>query len=202
MNFDEILIAGVAIKVLEGHYQLYVADTEVMSDEWTPGPGDVCVDAGFGPGAWTLVALARGARVVAVDPRAYCHTLLEGALAFLDSPDCQVLKLGLHDHQGVLSFDEGAGRFCNGHELYPVITLDFLELPRLDYFNLDVEGCEMAVLDGARETLTRCKPKVIIEVHAGMQVEQQDVIEILRSYGYQHFRDSFGFLIAEYKEMA
>ncbi|MEA2700657.1 MAG: rRNA (cytidine2498-2-O)-methyltransferase [Myxococcales bacterium] len=32
-----------------------------------PGPGDVCVDLGAAPGGWTMTALKRGARVIAVD---------------------------------------------------------------------------------------------------------------------------------------
>jgi 23S rRNA (cytidine2498-2'-O)-methyltransferase len=32
-----------------------------------PGPGDLCVDLGAAPGGWTMTALRRGARVIAVD---------------------------------------------------------------------------------------------------------------------------------------
>jgi 23S rRNA (cytidine2498-2'-O)-methyltransferase len=33
-----------------------------------PGPGELCVDLGAAPGGWSWLLLARGARVVAVDP--------------------------------------------------------------------------------------------------------------------------------------
>lgn len=46
----------------------------------------------------------------------------------------------------------------------PVVTIDSLKLPRLDFFKLDVEGMESEVLAGARETLRRCRPLLLVEV--------------------------------------
>ncbi len=46
----------------------------------------------------------------------------------------------------------------------PLMTLDSLELPRLDFLKIDVEGMEEDVLKGALETIKRCKPQIFIEV--------------------------------------
>ena len=43
------------------------------------------------------------------------------------------------------------------------MTVDSLKLDQLDLLKLDLEGHEYAGLLGARETIMRCKPFVIVE---------------------------------------
>lgn len=45
----------------------------------------------------------------------------------------------------------------------PMVSIDSLELPRVDYMKIDVEGCEPLVLLGAQETIKRCKPVILFE---------------------------------------
>ncbi|HTI83470.1 MAG TPA: FkbM family methyltransferase [Acetobacteraceae bacterium] len=49
--------------------------------------------------------------------------------------------------------------------LVPVraITIDSLALKRLDLLKIDVEGMELEVLEGARRTIKRCSPVILIE---------------------------------------
>lgn len=44
-----------------------------------------------------------------------------------------------------------------------LVSLDSLQLPRLDLLKIDVEGMETDVLDGAMETITRHRPVLVIE---------------------------------------
>jgi FkbM family methyltransferase len=46
----------------------------------------------------------------------------------------------------------------------PMLAIDSLALARLDFFKLDVEGMELEVLRGARATLERHKPILLVEV--------------------------------------
>jgi glycosyltransferase involved in cell wall biosynthesis len=81
-----------------------------------------------------------------------------------------------------------------------VVALDrFLEsfpLDRLDFMNLDVEASEREVLQGARRTIRRFKPKIVIEVHEGVSVEDLER-EISMSDGDYAFTREDGFLVAE-----
>ncbi len=45
------------------------------------------------------------------------------------------------------------------------MAIDALKLPRLDFLKLDIEGMEPKALDGARETILRCKPIIQAEHH-------------------------------------
>ena len=44
------------------------------------------------------------------------------------------------------------------------ITIDDLKLERCDFIKIDVELCELLVLEGAMNTILKYKPKIIIEV--------------------------------------
>jgi len=46
-------------------------------------------------------------------------------------------------------------------------TLDSFQLPDVDFIKIDCEGYEYAVLTGARETLERCRPTLIVEQKFG-----------------------------------
>jgi hypothetical protein len=44
-----------------------------------------------------------------------------------------------------------------------VVTVDSLCLPRCALLKVDVEGMELAVVDGARDTIARCRPLLYLE---------------------------------------
>jgi FkbM family methyltransferase len=43
------------------------------------------------------------------------------------------------------------------------ITVDSLNLPRLDFAKIDVDGCEQFALEGMKDTIARCRPIIFIE---------------------------------------
>ena len=53
-----------------------------------------------------------------------------------------------------------------GYKVYralPRRTLDSFRLPLIDFIKIDVEGYELAVLEGARQTLLHCRPLIMVE---------------------------------------
>ncbi len=66
-------------------------------------------------------------------------------------------------------------------------TLDWYGFQDIDFMKVDCEGYEYFVMEGAEETLRRCKPCIIIEQkpnkasHFG--IGEQDAIELLLGFG-------------------
>ena len=64
-------------------------------------------------------------------------------------------------------------------------------IDRLDFIKMDIEGAEVAALEGARRTIRRFRPKIAIEynratcLRAGTSWEELDAL--LDSYGYDRF---------------
>lgn len=73
-----------------------------------------------------------------------------------------------------------------GDDGTPMRRLDDFALDEVDFIKVDVEGYERQVLEGGRETLTRCKPVVIVEQKdfAGRYGgERYGAAELLQSLG-------------------
>lgn len=64
--------------------------------------------------------------------------------------------------------------------------LDYFKLKHVDLMKVDVEGFETEVVMGARETLGRCRPIIVIEQKTGAQrygFAQTQAVELLQSMG-------------------
>ncbi len=69
-----------------------------------------------------------------------------------------------------------------------LLALDSLNLQRLDFFKLDVEGFEVRALRGAKDTIHRCRPVMLIEVNESalsrQGVDAYDIFAELDGLGY------------------
>jgi FkbM family methyltransferase len=52
-----------------------------------------------------------------------------------------------------------------GPGIVPTLRVDDLDLPACDLIYLDIEGCEARALEGAADTIRRCRPVIALEVH-------------------------------------
>jgi FkbM family methyltransferase len=64
------------------------------------------------------------------------------------------------------------------------VSIDSLNLSRLDFLKLDVEAMEEQVIRGASATMTRCKPIVQIEQ---LKANQLSLNKLIESFGYVVF---------------
>jgi FkbM family methyltransferase len=69
-------------------------------------------------------------------------------------------------------------------QLVPVhmVSIDSLDLPRIDLIKLDVEGMEEEVLVGAARTLERARPVLVVEV---LKSDRESVARLLTAAGYR-----------------
>lgn len=75
-----------------------------------------------------------------------------------------------------------------GGERIEVRTLDSFDLDRLDFIKIDVQGYEKFILKGAKNTINKCKPTIIIEME-DHQLKRfgygvTELFELIRSFGY------------------
>lgn len=78
-----------------------------------------------------------------------------------------------------------------------VRTLDSFHFDMVDFIKIDCEGYEHHVVDGARETLMRCKPCVIVEqkqhiMGRNFGIQGTPAVDMLKSMGYRVRREIGG----------
>ena len=71
------------------------------------------------------------------------------------------------------------------------ITIDALNLPRLDLLKIDVEGMELEALEGAQATIGRHLPIIVVEK---IKTDRAALAAVLESHGYRHFETGMNLL--------
>ncbi len=154
-------------------------------------PGDVVVDAGAHIGTHTL-QLARmvGAkgRVLAFEPqlKTYQELLVNLDLNDVHNVQAEFVALGSENRRVSMNAanpgNEGATKVGHGGNRVELRTLDSYHLERVDFLKIDVEGFERYLLEGARETIRRHHPPMLIEIWP----ENRDkVLPLLADLGYE-----------------
>lgn len=64
----------------------------------------------------------------------------------------------------------------------PTQTIDSFQFETVDFIKIDVEGHEMSVLEGARKTIERCLPWLVVEA---LGDQQHEVRAFLKPLGYE-----------------
>jgi hypothetical protein len=92
--------------------------------------------------------------------------------------------------------DDIGGGHVGGSGKVPVFLIDDLNLPVCNLIHLDIEGYEPFALEGAKETLVRCRPVVAIEncekwlVRYGNSLST--IEDFLKNLGYTHTASARG----------
>jgi FkbM family methyltransferase len=159
--------------------------------------GGVVVDAGANIGAHTMAfsaAVGPEGRVVAVEPQRQLTHMLCGSLALNGTPNVIVKNIALGRERGVVRIPLldyagpnnfgglEVGQFSEG-EAIGVAPLDEWNMERLDFLKIDVEGYELNVLHGAKETIARCQP--VLSVEADREPNVPATLAWLRLNGYR-----------------
>lgn len=169
---------------------------------WQPylPEGGVVVDAGANIGAHTLAFAATvgpSGTVFAIEPQRPLFHMLCGSLALCGVDNVIAKNCALAREPGAVRvprLDYAAPQNFGGLALGDVpadapvesvvaIPLDSLGLQRLDFLKIDVEGAELSVLHGAKETISRCRP--VMSVEADREQNVPATLAWLRLNGYR-----------------
>lgn len=165
-------------------------------------PGITAVEAGANKGV-TAIALAQAigqtGHLYAFEPIPDYYSQLQSNLSLKGIANVTTYKLALNNQTGRIAFykREGGGggiTHAEGGEMLWVeatTITEFLiveEIHVFDLLNLDCEGSELLVLQGAQSALEKYTPKIFCEIHHDYlnELEQSvdDVISFLRQLDY------------------
>lgn len=173
--------------------------------------GGTAVDVGANQGVFAYALAAIAERVVAFEPNpdyaAFARFMLRGRaevhqLALADAPGRGSFYVPLSDQGMVLHL---AGSLKRTHAQFPRIATHEVEIRTLDDFGLtdvrfikaDVEGSEREVLDGARTTIARDRPRILLELLSGTHQDPGGhTAAICEDFGYDAFIVQHGARIA------
>jgi FkbM family methyltransferase len=151
-------------------------------------PGHVFVDVGANVGAYSLRALSKGMTVYSFEPNPENIKILKRN-AEINRLPAAILEFALGASEGTakMSQNGATSRIVDEGIEVPVRALDSLNYPRVDLLKVDVEGYELEVFRGAKGTLARCHPDIMIEMHHWIGAEAEaEIFGILLANGY-HF---------------
>jgi len=187
------------IKKILGIYEPEVTEIVVNLSKGTK----VCIDVGCHVGYISL-AMLKGmgleGKLICIDPIQEDMELINKTLEKNKASDFTTLAIGLGDENkkmtaGVYT-DSGMARFSDSkfsNDVTPHTTNTFeiktmdtvcreLNISKVDFIKIDVEGYEYKVLKGAENLLNNSKPKLLIELHG--KPTGEEVVEYLEKLNY------------------
>jgi len=151
------------------------------------------------------LAAARDAKVLAFEPNAVNFACASVTCALNTLTNCTLVRGGLgadatgltiktHDDNGVPL--GGGSRLVAGRTGSERARFDEIEIHTIDshveasahvgLIQLDIEGHEMAALAGARDTIARCRPLLVLEAHGPADFAQEPLMQTLATdFGYR-----------------
>jgi len=170
--------------------------------------GMVCLDVGGNLGYYATLEskmVGKTGQVIAIEPSPNSFKYLKHNLALLNKSNYEVFNFACGIEEGearfLISDHSNTSRVLKEGEKttsdmnvvkVPVKKLDtFLKeklLKKLDFLRMDVEGYEMQILEGAKESIGKFKPMIQIEVHLQRlgKNNTKKLLKGLKTDGYQN----------------
>ena len=162
-------------------------------------PGSIAIDAGGNIGLTSLElsqAVAPGGKVIAFEPHPDTAARLRQNLALNNAGNVEVEEVALADRTGSIVFHESADPTLSSASVIPpdlqrsfevpVTTIDTIWHkrgdPHVSVLKVDIEGGELAALQGAGDMLKACQPAVLLE--AWGEEQRRPIEAYLMSLGY------------------
>ena len=176
--------------MLEGEYQQKQRDAlfEYMEER---RPIEYIADVGAHVGLWSrpMMRRANTKYIWAFEPNnsvRECYVLNMGGF---DNYSIYPVALGHKNMKGFLNVETDNSGNTNVHPTRSgnteIRTLDSFNFEHLDYIKVDVEGFEYNFLQGAVDTLNRCRPFVHLEMKSkNMRNSKDDFYRFMKNIGY------------------
>lgn len=167
-------------------------------------PGSTVLDIGANIGAHTFhlaKKVGETGRVIAFEPTTYAFTKLYRNMLLNNFNNVRLERMALSDTSGVMELAFNSSWRSEGSELPPVqeamllMTLDEYmrryAVGRVDLIKLDVDGYEVKILRGGKETIAKYRPHIVTELCAyALQQQGETVMNLLHflsALGYRFF---------------
>lgn len=186
---------------------LYTKEPDTIAWINSMQPDEVLYDVGANMGGYSLYAAHRGIKVHAFEPEAQNFALLCRNVAINKlSSQVKCWPLALSDKPGIFELHLStmlAGGSChaldksinyNGEDkTFPYIqgtmatTIDIFssKYPSPDHIKIDVDGIEHLVIDGAINTLSKCK-SVLIETNTHYEDHMLKMLPLMERAGFTY----------------
>lgn len=171
---------------------------------FSPESGEIVVDAGAHLGCFTLRSaylVGETGEVISFEPSEENYHLLTENVAMNGFRNVKSFNLGLSNREGeaelFISNSTGSNSmFTRSDKKIEVVgrrrvrlrrvddLLRELNTPRIDLFKLDAEGAELNILEGSKETLSSCHPRIVGEAHPAFSASADAILQFLSNFGY------------------
>jgi FkbM family methyltransferase len=177
------------------------------------GDGVIAIDCGANVGTHTIEWANRmtgWGNVIAIEAQERIFYALAGNIAINNCFNAQAINAAVAEKDGSMTIPvpnylmpasfgslelkqrenpEFIGQQINhggpGVATVRTLSLDSLNLPRVDLIKIDVEGMELDVLQGAARCIEKNKPILLVEA---IKVDQNQLRTVLEGFGYQIYK--------------
>lgn len=209
IKFGKYLYSGNATNLIDYHMLSRGAFepglAQLLQDWANLHPESIFLDVGANLGVHTLAVAPLVKRIIAVEPFPPVADRLEATLSANKISNVSVTRAALSNQHGTVSFKApdssnlGMGRVVAGDGSgnllqVPQVTGDELleaeSLP-LGLVKIDVEGLELAVLEGLQNRIEKDRPLIVFEVLNSDQSAHQAIREFLpRNYSFFRLKNA------------
>lgn len=152
--------------------------------------GDTVLDIGANFGVFTKLfsqLVGPQGSVIAFEPVPQTFRTLAAGIRRYHRSNVQAINKAVSDHVGMVLMVVPPYEESQGDNLYQAsivnspespksfsigaVTIDSLQLSRVDFIKIDVEGHELEVLHGSRQTLEKHHPTLMVEVTSSRTVD-------------------------------
>ncbi|MCU0395744.1 MAG: FkbM family methyltransferase [Chitinophagaceae bacterium] len=146
---------------------------------------EILLDIGAAEGLFSLTVAPRCRQLILVEPNSlFCASLQKSFAPYSNKTTLYQTAVG--NSQGVVSFAENhlAGQISHeGGTQVPITTIDMLipERQEVTFLKADIEGFEFEMLQGAKNTIIRNRPKMAITTYHN-ENNAQAIIDLILGY--------------------